>query len=173
VKNLQDVFTQISVFLAASGVIIAVVYYFFYLRNLGRTRRSETFMNLFTNINTEAFQKADLLVQYAEYSDYADFKKRYGPFSEQKPIHVAIRTISYYFEALGMLMYRKLIDEQMVWDTFQIKHRWEKVAPIVKELRKELNEPRYIEWFEYLYNWQLKQETQRKVRQQPIYILES
>jgi hypothetical protein len=72
-----------------------------------------------------------------------------------------------------MLMYRKLIDEQMVWDTFQIKHWWEKIAPLVKQLRKELNEPRYIEWFEYLYNRYLKQEKQPRVRQQPIYLMES
>ncbi|MFX0170255.1 MAG: hypothetical protein ACFE89_13015, partial [Candidatus Hodarchaeota archaeon] len=86
-------------------------------------------------------------------------------------IHRAIRIVAYFFEALGMLLYRKLIDEQMVWDTFQIKHRWEKIAPVVKELRKELNEPRYIEWFEYLYNWYLKQEKRRKIRKQPIYQL--
>jgi len=170
---LQDVFTSISVFLAASGVIIAVIYYFFYLRNLGRIRRSETFMNLFTHVNTDVFQDADTLLQYAEFSDYADFKKKYGPLSERKPIHRAIRLVAIYFEAIGMMMYRKLIDEQMVWDTFQIKHRWEKIAPVIKQLRKELNEPRYMEWFEYLYNWYVKREKQSRVRQQPIYQIES
>ncbi len=172
-KNLQDVFTQISVILAASGVIFAVVYYFFYLRNVTKVRKSDTFMRLFTHINSDAFQDADMLLQYAEFSNYADFEKQYGPFSARKPIHKAVRIIAIYFEALGMLMYRKLIDEQMVWDTFQIKHRWEKIAPVIKQLRKELNEPRYIEWFEYLYNWYVEQETQRRVRQEPIYLIES
>lgn len=170
---MQDLITSISVFLAASGVIIAVVYYFFYLRNLSKVRKSDSFMRLFTNVNNEAFHEADMLLQYAEFSDYVDFEKRYGPFSARKPIHRAIRTIVFYFEAVGMLLYRKLIDEQMVWDVFTIKHRWEKVAPLVKQLRIELNEPRYMEWFEYLYNWYVKQEKQRGVRQQPIYLMES
>jgi hypothetical protein len=130
-------------------------------------------MRLFTHLNNEAFHDADMLLQYAEFSSYADFEKQYGPFSARKPIHRAIRIIAIYFEAIGMLMYRKLIDEQMVWDTFQIKHRWEKLAPLVKQLRKELNEPRYMEWFEYLYNWHLKQVKQPGVRQQPIYLVES
>ena len=169
-KELQDAFTSISVFLAASGVIIAVVYYFFYLRNLSKVRKSELFMNLFGNMD-EAFHEADLLLQYTEYSDYADFEKQYGAFSARKPIHKAARIIAFYFEAVGMLMYRKLIDEQMVWDVFQIKHRWEKVAPLIKQLRKELDEPRYLEWFEYLYNWYLKEEKRGKFRQQPIYRL--
>jgi hypothetical protein len=170
---LQDVITSISVFLAASGVIFAIVYYFFDLRNRRKVRKSDTFMRLFTHLNNEEFHKADMLLQYAEFSDYADFQKRYGPFSDQQPIHRAIRMVSFYFEAIGMLMYRKLVDEQMVWDVFTIKHRWEKVESLVKQLRKELNDPRYMEWFEYLYNWYIKQVKNRRARQQPIYLLES
>ncbi len=126
-------------------------------------------MKLFANLNTEAFHEADTLLQYAEFSSYADFKKKFGPLSARTPIHRAIRIIAVYFEAIGMLMYRKLIDEQMVWDTYQVKHRWEKVAPIIKQLRKEVNDPRYLEWFEYLYMWYLNQEKQQKRRQEPIY----
>lgn len=166
---MQDAFTSISVVLAASGVTIAVVYYFFDLQNRRKVRRSDSFMRLFTHMNDETFHDADLMVQYAEFSDYEDFEKKYGPFSTRKPIHRAIRLVAFYFEAVGMMLYRNLIDEQMVWDTFQIKHRWEKIAPIIKQLRKELNEPRYMEWFEYLYNWHLKQEKQHGVRLDPIY----
>jgi hypothetical protein len=150
-------------------VIIAVIYYFFDLVNRRRIRRSEEFARLFTSINTERFHDADILLQAAEFSDYADFEKQYGPFSAGKPIHRAVRIIAFVFEAVGLLMYHNLIDKQMVWDVLQVKHRWEKIAPLIKQLRKELNEPRYIEWFEYLYNWYLKQEKQRGVRQQPIY----
>lgn len=114
-----------------------------------------------------------MLLQYAEFSDYADFEKKYGPLSARKPIHRAVRVVAYFFEAIGMLMYRKLVDEEMVWDIIQIKHRWEKIAPLIKQLRKELNEPRYMEWFEYIYNWYMKQEKRRGIRQQPIYHIES
>ena len=124
-------------------------------------------------LNTDVFHEADMLLQAAEFSDYADFEKKYGPFSTQKPIHRAIRVIAVYFEAIGMMMYRKLIDEEMVWDIFTVKPRWEKIAPVIKQLRKELNEPRYMEWFEYLYNWYVKQEKQPGVRHQPIYLLDS
>ena len=169
VVEMQDVFTQISVYIAVIGVIIAVIYYFIDLRNRGKLRKSDMFMRVFASSNNDEFQAADMLLQYADFTDYADFEKKYGPFSEVKPIHRAIRVVSVFFEALGLLLYRDLIDEQMLWDAYQIAHRWEKVKPIVEHLRKELNEPRYLEWFEYLYNWYLKQEKQQKVRQQPIY----
>lgn len=126
-------------------------------------------MRLFTHMNNETFHDADLMLQQAEFSSYEDFEKRYGPFSDRKKIHRAFRIVTFYYEAIGMLLYRKLIEGQMVWDVFTIKYRWEKVAPIIKHLRKELNEPRYFEWFEYLYNWYTKQEKLRKTRKQPIH----
>jgi hypothetical protein len=169
VLDVQDVITQVSVFIAATGVIIAVVYYFFDVRNQSKIRKSDMFMRVFATSNNDEFQSADMLLQYANFTDYADFEKQYGPFSTIKPIHRAIRVISVFFEALGLLLYRKLIDEQMLWDSYQIEHRWEKVKPIIEHLREELNEPRYMEWFEYLYNWFKAQEKQGKVRQQPIY----
>ncbi len=79
---MQDVFTSISVGLAASGVIFAVIYYFFDLRNRRKVRKSDTFMRLFTHLNNEEFHDADMLLQYAEFSDYGDFRKQYGPFSD-------------------------------------------------------------------------------------------
>jgi hypothetical protein len=100
-------------------------------------------------------------------------EKKYGPFSEIKPIHRASRVVSVFFEALGLLLYHELLDEQMLWDAYQVAHRWEKVKPIVKHLREELNEPRYLEWFEYLYTWFKEQENQGKVRHQPIYQITS
>ena len=169
----QDVLTQVTVVLAALGVIIAVVYYFFDLRNRRKVRKSDMSMRVFATSNTDEFQSADMLLQYAIFTDYADFKKRYGPFSEIKPIHRAIRVVSVFFEALGLLLYHKLIDEQMLWDAYQVVHRWEKVKPIIEHLREELNEPRYMQWFEYLYNCFKEQETQRMIRQQPIYRIKS
>ncbi len=166
---MQDAFTQISVYIAVIGVIIAVIYYFIDLRNRGKLRKSDMFMRVFATSNNDEFQAADMLLQYARFTDYTEFEKKYGPFSDIKPIHRAVRVVSVFFEALGLLLYRNLLDEQMLWDAYQIIHRWEKLKPLVEHLREELNEPRYLEWFEYLYNWSKEHEKQPGVKRLPIY----
>jgi hypothetical protein len=73
-----------------------------------------------------------------------------------------------FFEGVGILLYRKLIDIELVDDLFSIaiKQMWEKVKPIVEGVRKERNLPQYWEYFEYLYNEMQKRE--RKLQQKSV-----
>jgi hypothetical protein len=66
----------------------------------------------------------------------------------------------YFFERVGILLHRKLIDIKLIDDLFSIaiKSNWEKVKPIVEGRRKEFNIPAYWEYFEYLYNEMQKRE---------------
>jgi hypothetical protein len=57
-----------------------------------------------------------------------------------------------------MLLRRKLVEPDLIYDLFLVAPLWEKVKPIVEGLRKQLNEPRAYGWFEYLYNEMRKRE---------------
>jgi len=65
-----------------------------------------------------------------------------------------------YFEGIGVLLRRKLIDIGLVDDllTAPIKVTWEKMKPVAEGYRKELNLPTVMEYFEYLYNEMQKRE---------------
>ncbi len=166
---MQDLFTSFSVIVAAASVVVGVVYYSFYLRSLGRVRRVDLFMRFVALLDTEEFMNADLQVLTLEFTDYADFERKYGSFSKNAPIHRAIRMVCNYFEAIGFLLYRGWIDKEMVWDVFTLKPRWEKMRPIVLVMREEMQDPRYLEWFEWLYNWYVKYEKHPNTRHEPIY----
>ena len=67
-----------------------------------------------------------------------------------------------FLEGVGVLLHRKLIDISLVDDLLSgpIKMVWEKMKPIIEDARKQLKQPQYAEWVEYLYN-EMKKRQQR------------
>ena len=59
-----------------------------------------------------------------------------------------------YFEGIGVLVKRGLLDPTLVDDLLSINifEFWEKIEPLVIERRKRMNKPTSGEWMEYLYN---------------------
>jgi hypothetical protein len=59
-----------------------------------------------------------------------------------------------FFEGIGVLLYRKLIDIRLVDDLFTspINMTWDKMKDSIAEARKEYEQPTICEWFEYLHN---------------------
>lgn len=151
-----ELITYVSVIVASVGVIGAVVYYLYTLRNQAQMRKTDLIVRLFSTSISKDFQDAEAKIFDLDVQDYADFKKKFGPYPGKHPIHLAIRTVAGYFEALGILLKRKLIQQDLVRDLFAIRLRWEKLWPIINSLREELDEPGLFIFFEYLYNEEKK-----------------
>ena len=68
-----------------------------------------------------------------------------------------------YFEGVGQLVKRKMIDRSLVYDLLSIIAIWiwEKMEPTVKGQRERMKTPRIWEDYEYLYNEMKKYEHQR------------
>ena len=68
-----------------------------------------------------------------------------------------------FFEGIGVLVKRKLINMDLVDDlfTFPVLETWQKVRPIMKGVRELQKTPSIGEWFEYLYN-EMKKREQRE-----------
>jgi hypothetical protein len=65
-----------------------------------------------------------------------------------------------FFEGIGVLAKRKLINMDLVDDLFSapISQTWERMGPIVKGMREQMERPSLGEWFEYVYNKMNKRE---------------
>ena len=156
---------QISAVVAAVGVVIGVVYYILDMRNQDRKRQTDLVMQLYSELGSKEYVEAMPKLFLLEFKDYEDFKQKYSPSTfVTSEAATSYSMICYFFEKVGLLLHRKLIEIELVDDLFSIAITgcWEKVRPIVEGIRKERNIPQYWEWFEYLYDEMKKREQKLK-----------
>ena len=154
----------VSGILAAVGVTVGVVFAVLQLRDLVRTRQTDLVIRLYSHFGSKEFLEARKTVMDLKFKDYRDYVKKYGQFGRFE----AVSEVCMFFEGIGVLLHRKLIDISLVDDFFStpIKSTWEKLKPVVEWQRKQSGRPQYYEWFEYLYNEMQKREQRLQQRQQ-------
>ena len=145
----------VSIMLASASVIAGVIYYAFQIKNQTKTRQTDLVMKLYSNFNNIEFQKVWNELLNREAKDVHDYEEKYGL--------AEFTAVGMFFEGIGILLKRKLIDIDLVDDMFTspIKWTWEKIKDITLEARKDRNQPEILEWFEYLYN-EMKKREQRQ-----------
>jgi hypothetical protein len=153
----------VSIAVASAGVFIAAIYYVLQIRHQTKLRKTDLVLRLSSTYESKEYSEALIRVLAYEYEDYNDFVKKYGQVPSVTPDQIAFRMICTFYEQLGMLVARKLVEPDLAYDLFPVEMLWQKVKPIVEGVRKQLNEPRLLSWFEYLYNEMKKRE--RKLQQ--------
>ncbi len=85
------------------------------------------------------------------FKDYEEFIKTR---TENTDWYSAFLNVGTFFEGLGVLVKRGLVNKYMVDDLFSgyLLRYWEKYGPIAIEFRRRYNWPSAWEWVEYLYN---------------------
>jgi hypothetical protein len=151
----------VSIAIASASVVAGVVYYAFQLRHQTKIRQTDLVMRLCSTYGGKEYTEALARVLAFEYEDYNDFVKKCGPNPFLNPKYVAFRMISVFAEELGMLLKRGLITPDLIIDLFSVELLWEKLKPIVEGVRRQFNEPRIFQLFEYIYN-EVKKREQRK-----------
>jgi hypothetical protein len=145
----------ISIAIASASVVAGIVYYVFQVRHQTKMRQTELLVRIapWLNMSSIELQQASIRVLNTEYKDYDDFLKRYGQLHSERPEQMAILSILNYLEGIGILVRRKLVDADFVYDFWSgdIPTLWEKVKPIIEGERKKWNYPLLLN-AEYLYN---------------------
>jgi len=144
---------SISSIVAAVGVLIGVVFTVLELRDLVKTRRVDLVTRLYSTFGSTEFVEAWEKIRTREsVDDFDAYKKKHG-LSE----YIQVCTL---FEGIGILLDRRLIDNDLADDLFGVPVRlaWERMRVLIQEDRKQTNEPGTFEWFEYLYNKMQKRE---------------
>lgn len=151
---------SISAIVVAAGVLVGVVYYVLDMKHQRQERQTDLLVRVvpWINIDSNELQQAIMRVLKTEYKDYDDFVRRYGEIHSEKPEQVAILALTNYFEGLGILVKRKLIDIDLVYDFWgsDINMIWEKLQPIIEGERKKWNYPTLN--CEYFYSEMKKRE---------------
>ena len=148
--------TTIASIAAAIGILVGTTLAVLQLRNLVIQRKVNTLINLVPSFRPDGGEKTNKsarLLFASDFKDYNDFIERYGDIdtSENEVVNAFIQ-ISGWYESLGFLYYRKLIDRKMFCELFTIMpiKDWEKMEPIIIGLRHGGSNPRLYEFFEFM-----------------------
>jgi hypothetical protein len=155
----------VSIAIASASVVVGVVYYAFQIRNQNRMRQTDLLMRLYSTFTSREFEEAWYKVLCLEFKDYEDFVGKYGSVPSETSANIAFASVTSFFEGIGVLLYKKLVDIDLIWELFSpsITNTWQKCKPIVEGYRqqygKEIPEAKNdLTWFEYLYNEVKKRE---------------
>lgn len=156
----------ISIALAGIGIFIAAINSIISTRKADQqrqteieTRQAELFMNVYNRWNTKELQAAYGLSRFdivPKIKDYEDWRQHYsvrgGPQNLETWLNLQLLVT--YFEGLGMLVKKGLIDIDMVDDLFagRIKWYWESGRVLWQGARAGLGDPQLYDSVEYLYN---------------------
>jgi hypothetical protein len=150
----------VSIAIASASVVAGIGYYAFQLRHQTRTRQTDLIMRLYATFSGNEFQDAWAKVRtkasdFKSIDDIYDFDKKVGLRE--------VNQVCLFFEGIGILLQRKLVDTKMVEDLFggAIARAWEKVKTGVIKARQQLNDPTIYYYFEYLYNEMQKGEQEQ------------
>ena len=128
------------------------------LRDIVKSRNTDLFVDLYNQLTSKDFQRMynDIMYNY-KWEDYEDWLRKYGPDADPEA-WANFNSVGYFFDGIGVLVHKKLIDIQLVDDLMSsaVIWLWEKTGPIIKERRLRRNRPQIWEWVEYLY-YQIKE----------------
>src|SRR3972149_5244217 len=135
--------STVSIVIASTGVLVAATYYILQVRHQNRMRQTDLLMRLHLAFSSKERVEAALKYLNTEYKDYNDFVERYGlPFGEGQ-VQTVFLMMGMFFEGIGILLKRKLVQLDLVSDLFAVEMLWLKWKPLAEGLRKVTNNPHF------------------------------
>jgi len=143
---------SISSAIATIGVLVGVTFAYLEVRTLVKTNQTDLAFRLYSTFGDKEFQEAYEKVSTMNVKNYSDVVK--------KGFRAELFTIGSFFEGIGVLVKRGLVDFGLVNDLFResIKLVWERFQPIAEDYRTQFNQPLWGVSFEYLYKEAQKRE---------------
>ena len=136
--------------MAATGVLVAAVFYILNMRATLQTRQAQLFMQIYSKWSEEDWSVQHLILGKTFDQSYDDFKKNVLNNTEEMK---KFQSLMRFYEGLGVLVKEKLIHIRLVALTMAgdtIRY-WEQVKPIIMNMRADLKYPRLQSETEYLY----------------------
>jgi hypothetical protein len=155
--------STISVVIASVGVMAAVVSFLYEVRRQSRMKQSESIMKLspWFNISAKEMQETVAKVCSMDFKDYDDYLAKYNG----KPEQIAFKILGNYYEGMGVLVQRRLMDADVVYDFWgdMVISLWEKFLPVVNGMRRDQGDLSVLMFWESLYK-ELKVKRQKFIQ---------
>ena len=138
--------STISAIVTTVSIIVGVAFTLLEIRHFNKTRKTEIIMKIYDRFGSKEIVEAMNRVGASKFESFDDYRKRYGLTD--------ITEIAVLFDGIGVLLEQKLIDIDMVDQLFgtTIYLLWTRIEPVIKAMRKGLNEPSFFAHFENLIN---------------------
>ena len=142
----------VSIAIASVGVFIAAIYYILQIRHQTKLRQTDLVMRLYSTFGSKEFQDAWTRIESIEFKNYDEYMKKCGLGDYAQ--------CATFFEGIGVLLQKKLIDINLVDALFSVplKFMYERMKPIIEGNKQQFHNQRVFEYFEYLYNEMQKRE---------------
>jgi len=131
-------FEFLAIILTGLGLTASIVYYTFTLQNTNKTRQTQLFMQLYQNKFQEEGMKRFWKILGLTFDNFDEYMENYGFFT--KPENDILPLISSelgFYDGLGVLLKKKMIDVETVYDIMGYRTilTWFKLEVVVKGLR--------------------------------------
>ncbi len=137
---------SITGIVAAIGVVVGVTLAYLEVRTLVKQRQTDLLMGIQSVRISKEFCEAWEKVINRKPMGYTDYQEKHG--------FVEANQMASFYEGVGVLLHRKLVDVGLVEELFgaDARRMWSLFKPIIEEARKRTNAPDTYAAFEYLYN---------------------
>ncbi len=141
----------VSIIVASASVVAGVIYYAWQIRHQNRIRQTDLTLRLIQQFTDKEFTNSWGKAMTRVEKDYDEYIKKYGI--------TELFQISVFFEGVGILLHRKLLDIDVAIEMFAepVIMMWEKNGLILKQMHADK-----CFWFEYLYDELRKGKGNRK-----------
>jgi hypothetical protein len=140
----------ISVVIASASVIGSAVYYMIETRHQRRIRQTESIIHLspWFKMDAKEIQEAISNVCSTEYIDYKDYLTKYAG----KPEQTSLKLLGNYFEGVGLLVYMKLVEMEIVFNFWGdvAESVWDGNEELINSMRKDIGTPFTFQYWEFL-----------------------
>jgi hypothetical protein len=143
---------------AATGVLVAAVYYIMNMRTTLQTRQAQLFMQLYDRMSQPELSATINNIRYnLKWSDSEDFWRKYGAETNIDE-YSRIASAGNYFKGIGVLLKKGLIDRMFIYDLLSspLKVYWERMGPVILERRRITSNPNLFAFVDYLYDEMVK-----------------
>jgi len=140
----------ISVVIASASVIGSAIYYMIETRHQRRIRQTESIIRLspWFSLDAKEIQEAISNVCSLEYTDYKDYLAKYAG----KPEQISLKLLGNYFEGIGLLVYMKLVELDIVFDFWGdvAESVWDGNEELINGMREDSDTPFTFQYWEFL-----------------------
>ena len=155
-------FEFLAIILTCLGLSASILYYSMTIRNQNRSRRIQIVKEIWDWISTEEGYHKFIQLMTMTWTDYDDFNRKYGGFSNTEAYAQRFSVWSK-MNGLGYMVKEGAIDIETVYDhgAGRIVWMWDKFKDIISKQREELSAGYMFKWWEYLAG-ELRKEAERR-----------